>query len=94
MEQPKKEIRRYNSKYSGKTAEEILEIKKEQQRAWVNRMSEEERKKMRDKYNDEHNKEWKKYRSGRCEICDREYSDLKNHCKTKKHSVNMQKKAI
>ena len=69
------------SKYSNKTAGELAEIKRERYREWKNRLSKEQREELEEKQKKGGD------RIGRCEICgeDKEYADLYQHKKSKKH---------
>lgn len=85
------EIRHYK-KYAGKSAEEILKIKREQMREITKRrkekMSEEEREEERKKKN-EYNKSYNY--GGVCEICGKEYKNIYQHRNTKKHKEKAEK---
>lgn len=74
------------SKYSNLTPKEIMEIKRGQEKAW--------RDKKKEYIKENYSSKWKEYRSGRCEICGREYVDLRGHYKSKKHITKEEKVKI
>jgi len=82
---------KYESKYSKLSAEEILEKKKEKQLEWKAKLSEDANERLRERQR-EANKINNKHRdmSGVCEKCGgREYKDIYQHKKSKKHQKNI-----
>jgi hypothetical protein len=78
MERQKRE---YNSKYKGLPAEEIIRIQKERQRRWKEGLSEEKKKEYGERYKDR----YKDKNAGRCEVCEKEYKNIYQHKRSKKH---------
>lgn len=86
MERPKKQ---YNTKYSGLTAEEYREMLYRKNKERRENMTEDEKKHLRELYDDwvkrQPTGQLSKYHGGKCETCDKEYADIYQHYKTKKH---------
>lgn len=79
---------KYNTKYSGLPAEEIIRIMREKTREANKKrreeMTEEEKKKIRETYKDKN--------VGECEICGGAYRNIYQHRNTKKHKKMMEEK--
>jgi hypothetical protein len=86
MERPK---RQYKSKYFGLTQEEYDKIQYEKNKERRNKLTEEEkaiRKEKRKEWLDKQPKEkLAQYSVGKCDVCGKEYTNIYEHYKTKKH---------
>lgn len=73
---------KYRSKYSGLSAEEILEEKRKRYAEWMEGLSKEEREKLNARKREITKNQDK---SGECKICGKEYKDIYQHRRTKRH---------
>lgn len=86
MEQPK---RQHKTKYAGLTVEEYMEIRYKKNKERQEKMTEEEKKHLRELHDNwvkkQPSERLSKYNAGKCDICNKEYADIYQHYRTKKH---------